>query len=313
MSTQKRIKQLLLKVVLVWFWMYRGFTKRWRKRWEKGYQRDPVLWVLMDYFIDHANHSDGEVYFPGMGLIPLKRGQHVFGSLRIAEFIGVDRNVIRRKLKILKNLHFLTIQATNKYSIATIINYDLYQGSAPQSDQQNDLKATSKRPASDQQTTTHKELKNYKNEKNEKDPPLKPPQGGADFSIKKFQYPLWLNKPLWFDFVRMRERIKKPITTARTISGLINSLTKIMEKGFSQDLIIQAAIDNCWRSFYAPQSPDRPIQPKTYAQLQDYEGRQQTEALKRLRGIDDHADTKNHYGVLDQPEQNPTGDEKKQR
>ena len=35
--------------------MHRGYTKRWRKRWDKGYHKDPVLWIMMDYFIDFAH------------------------------------------------------------------------------------------------------------------------------------------------------------------------------------------------------------------------------------------------------------------
>lgn len=59
--------------------MHRGYTKRWRKRWDKNYHHDPLLWMLMDFFIDFANYKDSEVFFPNVGVIPLKRGQHIFG------------------------------------------------------------------------------------------------------------------------------------------------------------------------------------------------------------------------------------------
>ena len=38
--------------------MNRGYTKRWRKKRDKGYHQDPLLWVMMDYFIDYANYKE---------------------------------------------------------------------------------------------------------------------------------------------------------------------------------------------------------------------------------------------------------------
>jgi hypothetical protein len=57
----------------------------------------------------------------------------------------------------------LTIKATNKFSIVTLLNYDKYQFSTNENGQQNGQQAASKRPASG-----HKqELKNSKNVKEE--------------------------------------------------------------------------------------------------------------------------------------------------
>jgi len=70
--------------------------------------------------------------------------------------------------------------------------------------------------------------------------------------IKAYQYPDWLNRSLWSDFCRMRSRIKKPITTERTINGLLSRLKEHVDKGYTQDEIIQAAIDHCWQSFFIP-------------------------------------------------------------
>ena len=96
----------------------------------------------MEYFIDHANYKDTEIYFPNIGLIPLKRGQHIFGTLKLAEFMGVDRQRVRSKLKILKNIEFLTIKSTNRYSIATIINYDTYNPLKNETNQLTDQQLT---------------------------------------------------------------------------------------------------------------------------------------------------------------------------
>jgi hypothetical protein len=80
-------------------------------------------------------------------------------------FLGVDRNQLRRKLKILQSLNFATVKTTNKYSVLTVINYDTYQPTKVEIDHQTDGQSTSNRPATDQQPTTPNNVKNVKNEK----------------------------------------------------------------------------------------------------------------------------------------------------
>jgi hypothetical protein len=134
--------------------MHRGYTKRWRKRWDKDYCKDHLLWVMMSYFIDHANYCDCDVFIPGVGVIHLKRGQHVFSTTKLSMKLGVDRQRIRTKLKILKNMNFLTIKPTNQFSIATVINYNIYQPSEKETNQQTNQQLTSDQPAPNQQLTT---------------------------------------------------------------------------------------------------------------------------------------------------------------
>lgn len=73
--------------------------------------------------------------------------------------------------------------------------------------------------------------------------------------VLSYDYPDWLNKDLWADFKRMRSRIKKPITSARTITGLLNQLKNLINQGHDQEKIIQASIDHCWQDFYPPKQP----------------------------------------------------------
>jgi hypothetical protein len=106
--------------------MNRGYTKRWRKRWDKDYHKDHLLWVLMDYLIDHANYRDKEVFIKGYGLVLVKRGQHLFGSISLAEKLGATRKRVESRLKALQKVKFLRIKRNNRFSIATILNYDKY-------------------------------------------------------------------------------------------------------------------------------------------------------------------------------------------
>jgi uncharacterized phage protein (TIGR02220 family) len=132
-----------------------GWTKRHRKRWDKGYHTDLLLWVMMDYFIDHANFEDKE-WFDGAQKITIKRGQCVFSQPTMAKFFKVGRRQIRTRLIVLENIGFSTIKTTKRYSIITICNYNRYQdchhGERP-----------SNRPTPDQHPTTPKEVKKLKN------------------------------------------------------------------------------------------------------------------------------------------------------
>ena len=138
--------------------MHRGYTKRWRKRWDKGYHQDLLLWALMDYFIDHANYKDGKAFINGK-MIPVKRGQHIFGRNQLAAFFNVNSSLVYRKLKILKNMDFLNIKSNNRYSIATVINYDTYQPDEFLANSKPNSPPNNSRTANEQQANTPKESK----------------------------------------------------------------------------------------------------------------------------------------------------------
>ena len=113
--------------------MHRGYTIRWRKRWDKGYHKDPLLWVMMDWFIDHAAWEDKEVFLKDVGIVKLKRGEVIFGINQLASFIGTSPKRIRTRLSLLEKsnkdggLEFLARKRASKYSIGFVINYKTYQ------------------------------------------------------------------------------------------------------------------------------------------------------------------------------------------
>ena len=104
-----------------------GFTTYWRKRWQYGYHQDHLLWCMMDWFIDFAAWEDKKVFFRQYVTIEIKRGEVIFGTISMAKFFKTTRDKIRSRLKILENCEFLTIRSTNKFSVATITNYEKYQ------------------------------------------------------------------------------------------------------------------------------------------------------------------------------------------
>lgn len=135
--------------------MHKGYTIRWRKRWDKGYHEDHLLWVMMDWFIDHAAHENKEVYLKNYGIVKIKRGQVIFGLLSISRYLRTSIKRIRVRLKILEKIEFLAIRRTNRFSIATILNYDKYQDKELRKGKQADKQRASQGQAKGKQGATN--------------------------------------------------------------------------------------------------------------------------------------------------------------
>jgi len=147
--------------------MHRGYVKFWRKILEWEWFTSSETFHVFAFLFLSANHSDEN--YKGF---PVKRGQILTGRKSISEKTGVSERSIRTALTRLKATGEITIKTTNKHSIITLCNYDIYNCPYEQNDQQDDQQAvtpaTSNRPATDQQPTTNKNVKNVNNEKNVK-------------------------------------------------------------------------------------------------------------------------------------------------
>ncbi len=100
-----------------------------------------------------ANWKDGE--YLGHKVL---RGQCVFGRKELAQNIGISEQAARTAINHLISTNEITINSTNKYSIATIVKYDDYQLSSlinnQQDNQQNNFPSTNNQPTTNQQLTT---------------------------------------------------------------------------------------------------------------------------------------------------------------
>jgi hypothetical protein len=67
-----------------------------------------------------------------------------------------------------------------------------------------------------------------------------------------FNVPEWVNKELWKDFLVMRNKIKKPVTSQRAVTGLTNKLKLLTDQGYSQSQLFESALVGCWQTFYEP-------------------------------------------------------------
>jgi len=227
--------------------MHRGYTKRWRKRWDKGTHKDPLLWVMMDYFIDFANWKDTEVPFIRGGklieLIELKRGQHLFTISGVAEFLDVSRDKIRARLqKLAGGMQFLHIKTHRLFSIATILNYERYQ-SQDDCNPHEYPQLTHRRPTGDPQVT-HTPNKDKKDKKVKKDkiPPYNPPTGDQ----LKSNGENWIDVESWDEFLQHRKDIKKPLTQL----AVTKALKLLRDNQPDQKKIIDNTITNRWTGLF---------------------------------------------------------------
>lgn len=125
--------------------------------------------LIAIYIILNANHKDGIWYDKYKNIeVPVKRGQLIVSRKTIIEeWFSNDKDVTDRKLRTaldkLEKFNFLTKHSTNNYTLLTVVNYDIYQSSIEESDQDNDHETTMRRPRNDHETTLNKNDNNDKN------------------------------------------------------------------------------------------------------------------------------------------------------
>ena len=122
---------------------------------------------LFIHMVLKANWKDGK--FQGT---TVPRGSFVSSIRKLAEQTGLTEREVRTAISHLKKTGEVTSKSHIKYSVFTVVNYDLYQSN----DTQDDTQATGKRQANDIQTTTIEERKKgRKEEDNNKTVRFTPP------------------------------------------------------------------------------------------------------------------------------------------
>ena len=137
----------ILKIMIGWVKVHRKLIE-----WE--WFNDSKMVHLFMYLLVSANHKDGN--FQGQ---EVKRGQFITGRNKISSITGISNQSIRTCLKRLESTNEITIKSTNKNSLITLLRYDLYQ-SEETTNQQPNKQITNDQPATNQQLTTNKNVKN---------------------------------------------------------------------------------------------------------------------------------------------------------
>lgn len=157
-----------------------GWIKTYRNILDHWVWQDPMTFRCWMYILLTANHSDKKVMFDG-SLIAIERGQFLTSIRKLSEEIGCSRDKIRKVLKTLKEDNMISVKATHRGTLLTVINYGVYQGTA-HTDSYTDS-YTESSTAQSQNSTQNRHKQEYKEcnkndkEKKEAAPPVLDPGG----------------------------------------------------------------------------------------------------------------------------------------
>lgn len=173
--------------------------------------------------------------------IEIKRGSFPSSLSKLSSETGLTENEIRTSLKHLKSTGEITSKSHSKYTVFSVTNYDLYQSDNKQNYNEITINDANRLQTDNKQITNLPYLKEYKNKRNKED--------------KKYigtHYPD--NEELdkaFVDFIKMRDKIKKPMTT-RAITRAKSVLQKLSNGDNELAIkIIEQSIYHCWQDLYA--------------------------------------------------------------
>ena len=147
-------------------------------------------------------------------------GSRVIGRKALAEALGLTEQNVRTALHHLKLTKDVTIKATNKFSIITVLNWDLYQSDS--------RRTTNKQPTTNQQLTTVQE--------GEKDISKDISIGGEKVS-----------RAVWEDFLKLR-KAKKAEVTDTALNGISREAARA---GWPLEKALQEICTRGWTGFKA--------------------------------------------------------------
>lgn len=131
-----------------------GYVKIHRKLLEWGWYKDQNTKAVFLHLLLTANFTETE--YMGVKIYP---GQTVIGRKALAKTLGMSEKNVRTALNHLKSTNEVAIKPTNKFSIVTIVNWELYQIDDGQVASTTANKTANKWPASGH-TIRKKESKN---------------------------------------------------------------------------------------------------------------------------------------------------------
>lgn len=185
-----------------------------------------AVWI---YLLLNASHTEYPVLFGGKK-ISLKAGQLITGRKSIASTLNMSESKVTRVIEMLKSEHQIEQQTSNKNRLITIVNWELYQ----QSEQQIEQQVNNNRTTSEQQVNTNKNNKNIKN-------------------IKECKEIIYSDVPELNEaiiaFIDYRKSIKKPMSD-RAITLLIGKLKKMSNSVQEQIEILNQSILNGWQGIF---------------------------------------------------------------
>lgn len=138
-----------------------GYIKIFRKLLDWEWYTDANVFRLFIHLLLKANFKDKR--WKG---IQIKRGQLIIGVESFGKEIGLTRQQTKTALAKLQSTQEITINPTNKYTLVTIVKFDIYQCRESTDNQQNNHQITNEYTSNNHQITTTKEGKEYNKDNN---------------------------------------------------------------------------------------------------------------------------------------------------
>ena len=212
--------------------MYRGYVKLWRKSLDAGWFKNHQLWVFWSWCLVKASHKEIDIIV-GSQTVHLMPGDFVFGLNKASSELDISVQSIRTIIDLLRRSQNITIKPTNKYSVISIVNWNIYQSDINEINNQINTPLTNNQQATNKPLTTNKNEKNVKHEKN-----------------KTIEGPVGVSKETWDAFIEMRKAMKAPLTTF-SAKLIIDKLVKLSnDNGGGMELILQQSIANNWKGVF---------------------------------------------------------------
>jgi hypothetical protein len=139
--------------------MERGYVKIWRKLEDSGLLQMPNTLALFMFLLMKASRTKRKVG-TSLGVIELLPGQYISGRKQLAELLEQGEQQIRTSLARLESMEIITSTPTSKYSLYTIVNYELYQDNNQQVTSKLTNSQPASQPADNQHPTTKQECIN---------------------------------------------------------------------------------------------------------------------------------------------------------
>lgn len=158
-----------------------GWIKLHRKLKEWEWYQDSQMVHLFIHLLFKANYEPKK--WRG---VDMSRGQLLTGRKQLSNETGISEQSIRTCLERLRSTNELTIKSTNSFSIITVCNYDSYQLSDDDTNQQSNQASTSNQPSINQASTTSKKEKKDKELKEFKEEALTHKDKYSEEMVKEF-------------------------------------------------------------------------------------------------------------------------------
>lgn len=140
-----------------------GWVKLHRKIYSNPWSRDPEWLAVWCYLLTHVSWEPTDVIFEGKR-VTIQAGQMTTGRKIISQETGVSASKVQRVLDCLESEQQIEQQTTPRCRLITIKNWNKYQ----QTEQQIEQQMNNKRTTTEQQLNTNKEFQEDKEIKKER-------------------------------------------------------------------------------------------------------------------------------------------------